>query len=224
MDANPTKPSPRSGARRPRRGRDTRRQIVEASLRLFSEHGFARTTVRDIAREVGITDAAIYYHFASKRDLLEALFEEKGILPALQDLERLPTDVPVSETMMGIARGVLSLMRASRDFLRLLHVEALSGELGALEEFESVGERWERGLARMLRNYMDQGRMRVVDADLTSRQLIGMVWSAFEQDLVSRCGPSNHEEGELSESLQAYLESCLDNILYGLLPRSSGDE
>lgn len=223
MAAEPTRPTSGSRARRPRRGRDTRGQIVDAALRLFSERGYARTTVRDIAREVGITDAAIYYHFASKRDLLKALFEEKGIAPALQELERLSTDVPVSEALLGIARGVMSLMRASRDFLRLLHVEALSGEPGALEEFQSVGERWEQGLAGLLRNYMEQGRMRVVDADLAARQLIGMVWSAFEQDLVDHYGPSNYEDGELSEPLQTYIEACLDNILHGLLPPSADE-
>jgi AcrR family transcriptional regulator len=60
-------------AKRTRRGPHTRQQILDASLRLFSERGFARTTVRDIARQAGITDAAIYYHFDSKRELLEAL-------------------------------------------------------------------------------------------------------------------------------------------------------
>ncbi len=59
-----------STVRRTRRGPRTRKQILDASLRLFSERGFARTTVRDIARAAGITDAAIFYHFQSKRDLL----------------------------------------------------------------------------------------------------------------------------------------------------------
>ena len=68
--------APKSAAKRTRRGPYTRQQILDASLRLFSERGFARTTVRDIARQAGITDAAIYYHFESKRELLEALVEK----------------------------------------------------------------------------------------------------------------------------------------------------
>jgi len=44
--------------------------------------------VRDIARKAGITDAAIYYHFDSKRELLEALVEERGFVTSLQTLER----------------------------------------------------------------------------------------------------------------------------------------
>ena len=52
--------------------------------------------MRDIAREAGITDAAIYYHFASKRELFEALFEERGIVSALSDLEQATITEPPS--------------------------------------------------------------------------------------------------------------------------------
>jgi len=65
-----------STLRRTRSGPQTRKQILDASLRLFSKRGFARTTVRDIARAAGITDAAIYYHFRSKRDLLVTITEK----------------------------------------------------------------------------------------------------------------------------------------------------
>jgi AcrR family transcriptional regulator len=221
MTVKSTRPTLRSGARRPRRGRDTRGQIVDAALRLFSERGYARTTVRDIAREVGITDAAIYYHFASKRDLLEALFEEKGIMPALQELERIPTDLPLRETLMGIARGAMVVMQASREFLRLVFMEALSGEPGALEVNRRVSERWERGLAGLLRAYMQAGDVRLVDADLAARQMISVVSGAFQDDLLGLYGPSNYEGGELSEALEAYLEASLDIMLCGLLPRST---
>ncbi len=67
------KNSDQTNGKRTRRGPYTRQLILDASLSLFSRRGFARTTVRDIARKAGITDAAIYYHFESKRELLEAL-------------------------------------------------------------------------------------------------------------------------------------------------------
>src|SRR3972149_6282296 len=109
--------APRRGPRRTRRGPLTRQQILDASLRLFSERGFARTTVRDIARQAGITDAAIYYHFESKRELLEALVEERGSLTSRQTLARLQTDAPLQETLHWTARGALAIMDDNRDFL-----------------------------------------------------------------------------------------------------------
>src|SRR5688572_8829474 len=107
-------------AKRTRRGPYTRQQILDASLRLFSERGFARTTVRDIARQAGITDAAIYYHFESKRELLEALVEERGFLTSLQNLERVEAELPLPEMLLWMSAGAVNLMDANRDFLRLI--------------------------------------------------------------------------------------------------------
>ena len=75
MTTAPRSPSGGSGirgVRKVRRGPLTRKQILDASLHLFSQRGFARTSVRDIAEAAGITDAAIYYHFASKRELFDS--------------------------------------------------------------------------------------------------------------------------------------------------------
>jgi AcrR family transcriptional regulator len=51
----------------------TRARILETARALFAEQGYAGTSVRDIAEHLGITKAALYYHFASKQDVLAAL-------------------------------------------------------------------------------------------------------------------------------------------------------
>ena len=212
-------PRPRTASvRRPRRGRNTRLQILDVSLRLFSERGFARTTVRDIARAAGITDAAIYYHFTSKRDLLASLFEEKGILPAVQDLEQLSTKLPLRDTLLDIARRAMLIMQQNREFLRLVFMESLGSEPGAMEESRSVIERWEQGLARLLRVYMERGQVRRLDADMAARQLVSLARGAFMDDLLERFGPSRGIGETLSSDLEVYLAASVDNILTGLLP------
>lgn len=52
----------------------TREAILEEALKLFSEKGIKETTVRDIARAVGITEGAIYRHFESKEQIVYELF------------------------------------------------------------------------------------------------------------------------------------------------------
>ena len=51
----------------------TRESILMVALRLFSRNGYEGTSMRDIAGEVGITQGAIYKHFAGKDALLEAI-------------------------------------------------------------------------------------------------------------------------------------------------------
>src|SRR4030042_3787543 len=214
----PPNPRPASARRRPRRGRDTRLQILDASLRLFSERGFAPPPVRDIARVAGITDAAIYYHFASKRDLLEALFEERGILPAIHELEQMSTELPLRDTLLDIARRAMLVMQQNREFLRLVFMESLGSEPGGMEEARSVIERWEQGVARVLRVYMERGQVRRLDAHMAARQLVTLARGAFMDDLLGSFGPCQSSGETLSPDLEAYLAASVDNILNGLLP------
>ncbi len=53
--------------------KSTKERILEVSLKLFSEKGYKPTSVRDIAKEVGITQSGLYNHFKGKDAILETL-------------------------------------------------------------------------------------------------------------------------------------------------------
>ncbi len=53
---------------------DKQIQMLEVAEKLFAEHGFDGTSVRQIAQEADINIAMISYYFGSKEKLLEALF------------------------------------------------------------------------------------------------------------------------------------------------------
>ena len=52
-----------------------KKEILRAAMKLFSAHGLAGTSIRDIARESGYTNPALYKHFVSKEELAVHLFE-----------------------------------------------------------------------------------------------------------------------------------------------------
>jgi AcrR family transcriptional regulator len=54
-------------------GPSTRQRILDTALDLFTKQGFDGTSLREIAEKLGVTKAALYYHFASKDDILMAL-------------------------------------------------------------------------------------------------------------------------------------------------------
>ena len=62
----------------------TRQQILETAQRLFTEHGYDATSLQMIADEMGLTKAAVYYHFRAKTDILRAAMQ-----PGIQRLESL---------------------------------------------------------------------------------------------------------------------------------------
>lgn len=67
----------------------TRERILDVALDLFIRKGYAETSLREIAAELGFSKAALYYHFESKQDILAALhlrvhgFEE-DVAPLIQ--------------------------------------------------------------------------------------------------------------------------------------------
>lgn len=71
---------------------DTRDRIEQAAVRLFVEKGVTETTIRDIARAVGLSEGALYRHFESKDELVWKAFERHYVafgatLKALADRE-----------------------------------------------------------------------------------------------------------------------------------------
>jgi len=54
--------------------KDTAKAILNAAEELFSEKGFAETSLRNITTKAGVNLAAVNYHFGSKKELIQAVF------------------------------------------------------------------------------------------------------------------------------------------------------
>jgi AcrR family transcriptional regulator len=191
----------------------TRTQILDASLRLFSEKGFARTSVRDIARDAGITDAAIYYHFASKRDLFEALFEERGITPALSQLEQATFTEPPLEVLTALAVVALEILHRNKDFMKVIFSEAISEDPLASDEYRMVTERWRNGQARILQEYVRRGDLRPFDVDVAARQLVVLAVGPFIDALMSG---QAQDGAEPSPELVQRVRTAVEHFVRGL--------
>jgi AcrR family transcriptional regulator len=89
----------------------TRRALHGAALRMFAEHGFEQTTVRDIAAAAGVTERTFFRYFAAKEDLV--LGEVLDLLPALHAniVERPAEETPyqaVLGALLAVADGRVS--------------------------------------------------------------------------------------------------------------------
>jgi AcrR family transcriptional regulator len=66
-------PEPLSLTRRERQAQQTRGEILQAARRLFSQNGYSRTSVRDIAKTAGVSAQTVYDSVGSKQALVAAL-------------------------------------------------------------------------------------------------------------------------------------------------------
>ncbi|HWD06424.1 MAG TPA: TetR family transcriptional regulator [Amycolatopsis sp.] len=66
---------------------DTRTRLLGTALKLFAEHGVEGTSLQMIADALGVTKAAVYYHFKTKAEITEAVAE-----PAIRELDALVSE------------------------------------------------------------------------------------------------------------------------------------
>lgn len=76
-------------------GSRSRREILDAAAHLFRQHGYHAATLRDIAAAVGMKAGSIYYHFASKDEIVAAVMNDgvDNVMRTVKEaLEALPAD------------------------------------------------------------------------------------------------------------------------------------
>lgn len=112
----------------------TRDRIVDSAERLFAEKGYERTTLRDVAAEVGIRNPSLYKHFASKAEIYEAVLD-RAVRPILDEFWDTEDEI----------ENVVALLAAHPTVCRLILREMLAGgsQLQPLvvDRFEELIER-----------------------------------------------------------------------------------
>lgn len=101
---------------------DRKAQILVASAELFSRKGYEKTSMKDIADQVGISKPALYHHLKSKHELLYTIMNdlmEFGIA-GLQKIDRM--SIPVEEKIrLGIQHHLSSFDQYIAEYAVMLH-------------------------------------------------------------------------------------------------------
>jgi TetR/AcrR family transcriptional regulator, cholesterol catabolism regulator len=112
---------------------DNRRvQLLDAAARLFRARGFHATSMRDIAKAVGMLSGSIYYHFDSKDEMLLAVYEEgKRRVAEAVDAAVAREAEPWRQLEAACAAHLRALI-AHRDYTQVM-IQTLPHEAGAME-------------------------------------------------------------------------------------------
>ena len=83
----------------------TKEKILKTAAKMFSERGYDRVSVREIAKDIGINSGSLYNHFASKDEILKSLYsyyieQHRKAYPDLDELLRLAETDPPHEVLM----------------------------------------------------------------------------------------------------------------------------
>ncbi len=173
---------------------DTKAELLAAALRLFARNGYAGTSIRAIAREVGLSESVLYAHFGSKRSIFEAVLARLGPQSAAVVLRDAGQGMRDSDPAGFIRMLAASVMRAwdtpaARQLISVMSHDGLTHDpllAGAIEEviggLAAIFERWIRAgridpglaepadLAYALMAPLAQARLLWLHADATPAQ------------------------------------------------------
>jgi len=160
------------------RAKDTQNRILNAARELFSERGYGRATMDEIAARAKANKQRIYAYFGTKQQLFEKvvlkLFEDVDLFSGADGM----ADCPPSELSERLLAGFMKVHAEHPEFWRLLAWVNLDGDVAVEKlvgarshENASIREIFERGLA--------SGEIRKMTFHTYLYALLAMSWFYF---------------------------------------------
>jgi AcrR family transcriptional regulator len=157
-----------------------REQILSNAQSLFIQHGYHGLAMREISEAVGVTKAALYYHFKDKEELfmaiLKAYLDEVEV--AIDGILAQP--VTCREQISLFVRYILEQPAEKRAITRLASQEIGQVSVEARKSFDQLyREKFIDKLKSILQNGMERGEFRSIRPEVATWSLMGMMYPYF---------------------------------------------
>ena len=160
-------------------GEERRAAIVSAAVRLFAARGFRGATTRELAAAMGVTEPVLYRHFRTKRDLYDAIIQNKSregqrkVMSRLEPFLNTRDDRGFFRLLAGI---ILDQYARNPEYMRLLLFSALEGhELAELFYEREVIGFYRCLIDRYIARRMREKAFRRADPAVVARGFVGLV-------------------------------------------------
>lgn len=193
---------------REQKKRQTRKAIIDAAIRLFTEKGFEHTSMDELARVAGVGKGTIYGYFKAKEEIFLAYCEaEIDFAFAALDRKR-DEKAPLVEQLVAQMMGQLTFVTNNRDFGRIFAREmTFPGENISLAS-RDLDMRYLNKLGEVLGRAQDRGEL---PADSDQLLLIAHLHALYIMVL------SSFYRGDVNslEDAEAFVHSLVLQALYG---------
>ena len=157
---------------------NTRGKILRAAAKMFSERGYDRVTIREIAKAVGINAASIYYHFPSKEGILRSLYkfytdERSKENLDLNELLRFSKTEPPHEVLMKSEFHYDMEIREFLDHILVTATRGICADDSESEHFirDNIFDNIRSILKPLLERMIELGKIKPFDIDTFLRVL-----------------------------------------------------
>jgi len=190
--------------------------LLDAASRLFIRQGVARTTLKDIAEEAGMTRGAVYWHFDDKDAVIKALWERNAraghdaFIEQLQQIDRHNASGHFRQLIRDIVRTVVNDHELSTVLRIIIHNVEFTDDKSELQQFlmEKKGILFD-AMVTAFQQLINQHAVKVdMTAELLAHGLIAYIHGLIE--IYLKPGPQSLDLGRHSDELvNMFLNSML---------------
>jgi AcrR family transcriptional regulator len=182
----------------------TRAALISVARKLFAERGFAAVGTEEIVRTAGVTRGALYHHFAGKRELFQAVYEdvEQALLQRIAEL----ADRSASDPLQVLHAGTQAFLDACEDpavqQIALLDAPSVLG----WEQWREIGMRYGLGLVEgAVQAAIDAGMIEPQPAGPLAHLLLGAIDEGAM--LVARADDGGETRAQVGASVARILDA-----------------
>ncbi len=147
--------------------------ILQAAERLFGEKGYRGVSIDEIANEAGVSKGLVFYHFTSKKALVEHIFKD-ALTAVLTSWDAIAASNESAREKLGAAVQTCFDIFESRPYLlRIAFFEAIF-EDDMKDIMAKVSEETVLRMEKLVKDGIAAGEFRPVDSRITASLLLGM--------------------------------------------------
>ncbi|MDK9707137.1 MAG: TetR/AcrR family transcriptional regulator [Desulforhopalus sp.] len=190
----------------------TRKAIMRAAMTLFSEKGFDKTSIEELAKAAGIGKGTIYGYFQTKMDILHAFCEDELECLHQELTSSADREIPFLQQMVSIYMSEFRHITENREFARLFMRETAFPRGVDLDKHLEHENDYFKLLFPLLEKAQERGELR---KDLDLLYITGHFYGLYLL-LVSAWCSGRVQTDEAEQALEALFRQAME----GLQPRS----
>ncbi len=157
-----------------------RKEIFEAALKVFSEKGFDKATLEEVADKVGVSKPAIYLYFKSKEDLFFSMIYDrvKDIEDELNEIIKMQTQAIKKIEALIVFK--IKFFKKNLSFFKIMHnmefkIVSLKSAPKFKKKFSNKYKKYINKISNIMQQCIDEGYLKNDDKYFYTFSLLGLI-------------------------------------------------
>jgi AcrR family transcriptional regulator len=190
----------------------TRRAIMNAAIKLFSEKGFKNTRVDELAKAAGVGKSTIYGYFHTKNEIFLAFCEDEVDFVFSELAQKRDPDTPIKEQLLTLFMAQFRHVTKNYDFGRILAREMVFPKELTMEKSNDLSDRYLSALGEILTRAISRKELR---DDLELIYISGHFYALYILILSAWYERRLQSEQEVEKALLKFLTQALEGLSPG---------